>query len=61
MLRKRVFIDLKEGKGKALEEESKALNKAALFVKMDITSEEEVANIFKQTVETFGKVGCGLQ
>lgn len=34
----------------------KALNKEALFVKANITSEEDVANIYKQTIEAFGKV-----
>ncbi|MFD1066559.1 SDR family NAD(P)-dependent oxidoreductase [Oceanobacillus locisalsi] len=51
-----VVVDLNEDKGKALEKELQALHAEALFIKADITSEEEVANIFKQTVETFGKV-----
>ena len=51
-----VLVDLNEEKGKAFEAELKALNAEALFIKADITSEEEVANIFKQTVEAFGKV-----
>jgi NAD(P)-dependent dehydrogenase (short-subunit alcohol dehydrogenase family) len=51
-----VLVDLNEEKGKAFETELKALNAEALFIKADITSEEEVANIFKQTVESFGKV-----
>ncbi len=51
-----VLVDLNEEKGKAFEEELKALNAEALFVKANITSEEEVANIYKQTVEAFGKV-----
>jgi NAD(P)-dependent dehydrogenase (short-subunit alcohol dehydrogenase family) len=51
-----VLVDLNEEKGKAFEAELKALNANALFVKANITSEEEVANIFKQTIDTFGKV-----
>ncbi len=51
-----VLVDLNEEKGKAFETELKALNYKALFIKANITSEEAVENIFKQTVETFGKV-----
>ncbi len=51
-----VIVDLNEEKGKAFETELKALNGEALFVKANITSEEDVANIFKQTVEAFGRV-----
>ena len=51
-----VLVDLNEEKGKAFEAELKAQNAEALFIKANITSEEEVANIFKQTVDTFGKV-----
>ncbi|MCM3538122.1 SDR family NAD(P)-dependent oxidoreductase [Priestia endophytica] len=51
-----VIVDLNEEKGKAFEEELNALNAEALFIKTDITSEEEVENLFKKTVDTFGKV-----
>ncbi|MCM3217934.1 SDR family oxidoreductase [Niallia taxi] len=51
-----VLVDLNEEKGKAFESELKALKADALFVKANITSEEEVANIFTQTIEKFGKV-----
>ncbi|WP_423800855.1 SDR family NAD(P)-dependent oxidoreductase [Neobacillus sp. SAB-20_R2A] len=51
-----VLVDLNEEKGKAFEAELKTLNAEALFIKANITSEEDVANVFKQTVETFGKV-----
>ncbi|WP_338787266.1 SDR family NAD(P)-dependent oxidoreductase [Metabacillus sp. FJAT-53654] len=51
-----VLVDLNEEKGKAFEAELKALNAEALFIKADITSEEDVANIFKQTLDAFGKV-----
>lgn len=51
-----VLVDLNEEKGKAFEKQLKALNYEVLFIKANITSEEDVANIFKQTVEAFGKV-----
>ncbi|RAS81032.1 SDR family NAD(P)-dependent oxidoreductase [Priestia endophytica] len=51
-----VIVDLNKEKGKAFEEELKTLNAEALFIKTDITSEEEVENLFKKTVDTFGKV-----
>ena len=51
-----VLVDLNEEKGKAFEAELKAQNAEALFVKANITSEEEVQNVFKEAVNTFGKV-----
>ena len=51
-----VLVDLNEEKGKAFEVELKALDAEALFIKADITSEDEVASIFKQAIDTFGKV-----
>lgn len=51
-----VLVDLNEEKGKAFEQELKALNAEALFIKANITSEAEVAQIFKQAIEAFGKV-----
>ncbi|MCG7345844.1 glucose 1-dehydrogenase [Sporosarcina sp. ACRSL] len=51
-----VLVDLNEEKGKAFEAELKAKNADALFVKANITSEEEVQNIFKEAVNAFGKV-----
>lgn len=51
-----VLVDLNEEKGKDLEKELKTLNAEALFVKANITSEEDVAGIFKQAIEAFGKV-----
>lgn len=51
-----VLVDLNEEKGKAFERELKALNAEALFIKANITSEAEVAQIFKQAIEAFGKV-----
>jgi NAD(P)-dependent dehydrogenase (short-subunit alcohol dehydrogenase family) len=51
-----VLVDLNEEKGKTFEAELKAHNAEALFVKANITSEEEVQNIFKETIAAFGKV-----
>ncbi|QUG41869.1 SDR family oxidoreductase [Psychrobacillus sp. INOP01] len=51
-----VLVDLNEEKGKAFEAELKAQNAEALFFKANITSEEEVQNIFKETIAAFGKV-----
>ena len=51
-----VLVDLNEEKGKAFEAELKAQNAEAIFVKANITSEEEVQNIYKETIATFGKV-----
>lgn len=51
-----MLVDLNEEKGKAFEAELKAQNAEALFVKANITSEEEVQNIYKETIAAFGKV-----
>ncbi|MBT2282577.1 SDR family oxidoreductase [Paenibacillus polymyxa] len=51
-----VLVDLNEEKGKACEQELRALKAEVLFIKANITSEEEVSEIFKQTVEAFGQV-----
>ncbi|MET4559529.1 NAD(P)-dependent dehydrogenase (short-subunit alcohol dehydrogenase family) [Lysinibacillus parviboronicapiens] len=51
-----VLVDLNEEKGSAFEAELKAVGAEALFIKANITSEEEVANIYKTTLEAFGKV-----
>lgn len=51
-----VLVDLNEEKGKAFEAELKAQNADALFVIANITSEEEVQNIYKETIAAFGKV-----
>ncbi|WNQ11462.1 SDR family NAD(P)-dependent oxidoreductase [Paenibacillus aurantius] len=51
-----VLVDLNEEKGLAFEKELKALHGDALFIKANITVEEEVADIFKRAIEAFGKV-----
>lgn len=51
-----VIVDINEEKGKAFEKELKEQNADALFVKANITDEEEVKKIFKVTTDTYGKV-----
>ncbi|HZG86016.1 SDR family NAD(P)-dependent oxidoreductase [Paenibacillus sp.] len=51
-----VLVDLNEEKGKAFEAELKALNAEALFIKANVTVEEEVIQIYKQTIAAYGKV-----
>lgn len=51
-----VLVDLNEEKGKAFEQELKAAQAEALFVKANITSEEEVAGVFQQAKDAFGRV-----
>jgi NAD(P)-dependent dehydrogenase (short-subunit alcohol dehydrogenase family) len=53
---KLVLVDLNEEKGKEVEAELKANNAEAIFVKTNITKEEEVTALFKQAAETFGKI-----
>lgn len=51
-----VLVDLNEEKGKAFEEQLKAQGAEALFVKTNITSEEEVQAMYAKTIEAFGRV-----
>lgn len=53
---KLVLVDLNEEKGKMVEEELKANGTEAVFIKTNITSEEEVADLFKQAVSAYGKI-----
>ncbi|SDC39899.1 NAD(P)-dependent dehydrogenase, short-chain alcohol dehydrogenase family [Terribacillus halophilus] len=53
---KLVLVDLNEEKGKTVEEELKANGAEAVFIQTNITSEQEVANLFKQAVAAYGKV-----
>ncbi len=53
---KLVLVDLNEEKGKMVEEELKANGTEAVFIKTNITSEQEVADLFKQAVTAFGKI-----
>lgn len=51
-----VIVDWNDENGKAFEKELKDQNAEAIFVKADVTSEEDVANVYKQALDTFGKV-----
>jgi len=51
-----VVADIEEAAGKNVVEELKALGAEAIFIKADITVEEEVENLVAKTVETFGKL-----
>jgi len=51
-----VLVDLNEEKGKAFEQELKAAQADALFVKANITSEEEVTGVFQQAKDAFGRI-----
>ncbi|MHA6252228.1 SDR family NAD(P)-dependent oxidoreductase [Oceanobacillus sp. CAU 1775] len=53
---KLVLVDMNEEKGAAFIEELKSEGTEAIFVKADVTNEEEVKNIFDTTIKTFGKV-----
>lgn len=53
---KLVLVDLNEEKGKMVEEELKAAGTEAVFIKTNITSEQEVADLFKQAVTAYGKI-----
>ena len=50
---KAAILDLSSDKGNALAEE---LGENTLFIKTDVTSEADVQNALKQTIETFGKI-----
>ncbi|RKL66638.1 short-chain dehydrogenase [Salipaludibacillus neizhouensis] len=51
-----VLVDLNEEKGKSFEAELKEQNVEAIFLKANITIEEEVQEVFKKTMDRFGKV-----
>lgn len=53
---KLVLVDMNEEKGTAFEAELKSGGNEAVFVKADVTSEEDVKNIFDTALSTFGKV-----
>ncbi len=50
------IVDLNEEKGKAFAEELKDNNAEVLFIRADVTDEEQVKNMFDKTVDVFGKV-----
>ncbi len=51
-----VFCGRREEKGKAIEEALKAKGYDCLFVKTDMTKEEDIANLFDVTIKTYGKL-----
>ncbi len=51
-----VIVDLNEEKGKAFEQDLKGKGADVLFIKANITNEEEVQNIFSTTVEKYSRV-----
>lgn len=51
-----VIVDINVEKGLELEAEIKANGSEALFVRTDITSEEEVKSLYAQVLESFGRV-----
>lgn len=53
---KLVLVDFNEEKGAAFEAELKAEGTEALFVRADVTSEDDVKNIYETALSTFGKV-----
>ncbi|MEN2466878.1 glucose 1-dehydrogenase [Ornithinibacillus sp. FSL M8-0202] len=53
---KLVLVDFNEEKGTAFEAELKSEGTEAIFVKADVTSEDDVNNIYDKTLSTFGKV-----
>ncbi|CAM5200061.1 NAD(P)-dependent dehydrogenase (Short-subunit alcohol dehydrogenase family) OS=Ureibacillus acetophenoni OX=614649 GN=SAMN05877842_11774 PE=3 SV=1 [Ureibacillus acetophenoni] len=51
-----VLVDWNEENGKAFETELKGQGADVVFVKADVASEEDVANVYKTTIDTFGRV-----
>lgn len=51
-----VFADINTEKGKAFEEELRKSGAEVLFVKTDVTKEDQIENLVAKTVETFGKL-----
>src|SRR5690606_32107502 len=53
---KLVLVDFNEEKGNAFVDELKSEGYEVVFVKADVTSEEDVKNIYDVALDTFGKV-----
>ena len=51
-----VLVDLNEEKGQAFAAELQATGAEAMFIKANVTDEQEVAAIYQTTIEAFGKV-----
>ncbi|MFD1336981.1 SDR family NAD(P)-dependent oxidoreductase [Oceanobacillus iheyensis] len=53
---KLVLVDMNEEKGASIEAELKSQGSEAIFIKADVTNEEQVKNIYTTAIDTFGKV-----
>lgn len=51
-----VLVDLNEEKGNEFVAQLQATGEDAIFVKANVTNEEEVAKIYQTTIDTFGQV-----
>lgn len=51
-----VIAEVSDAKGKAMEDEMRALGKDASFVHCDVSSEEDTANLAKFALDTYGRV-----
>lgn len=53
---KLVLVDVNEEKGQEVAAELESKGHEAIFVKADVTSEEDAENVFNKTIEKFGRV-----
>ncbi|WP_041544629.1 SDR family NAD(P)-dependent oxidoreductase [Oceanobacillus iheyensis] len=53
---KLILVDMNEEKGASIEAELKSQGSEAIFIKADVTNEEQVKNIYTTAIDTFGKV-----
>ena len=53
---KLVLVDMDEDKGQQVASEFESKGHEAIFIRADVTSEEDAENVFKTTVEKFGRV-----
>lgn len=53
---KLILVDMNEELGAKFEEELKAKGRDVLFIKADVTNEDEVKNIFSTTLATYGRL-----
>ena len=53
---KLVLVDMNEEKGSAFESELKSKGAEVIFIQADVTSEDDVKNIFDTTISTFGRL-----
>lgn len=53
---KLVLVDWNDANAGAFIDELKGMGGEAIFVKADVSNEDDVANVYKQTLDTFGRV-----